>query len=203
MKIVLIGATGNVGSRILREALERGHAVTAIARHLEKLEAHPNLRAVRGDIADEAGLTPLLAGHDAIVSALKFDGLPAETLLRAVRNSAVPRFLVVGGAGSLQVASGNDLVDTPNFPPAYRAEALAAREFLRRLRVQTDLNWTLLSPSALLVPGRRTGRFRLGHDQLLVDASGHSTISMEDLAQAMIDEFETPRHPRQRFTVGY
>jgi hypothetical protein len=127
----------------------------------------------------------------------------AAKIIAAVKKAGVPRLLVVGGAGSLEVAPGVALVDTPNFPAQYKSEALAGREFLNRLRAEKELAWTFLSPSAVLAPGERTGKFRLGKDQLLADAEGQSHISMEDYAIALVDELEQPRHTRERFTVGY
>ena len=115
----------------------------------------------------------------------------------------MPRLLVVGGAGSLEIAPGKALVDTPEFPAAYKAEALAGRAFLEALRAEKVLDWTFISPSALFEPGERTGSYRIGGNQLLADANGKSWVSMEDYAIAMADEIEKPAHPRQRFTVGY
>jgi putative NADH-flavin reductase len=203
MKIALIGATGNAGSRILTEALARGHQVTGIVRHPEKLPVQPNLTPVKGDVLDGAGLARLLAGHDVVISAVHFTASDPKTLIAAVKQSGVKRYLVVGGAGSLEVAPGKDLVDQPDFPAAYHAEASTGRDFLKLLRREQDLDWTLLSPAALFAPGTRTGKFRLGRDQLLVDATGKSWVSMEDYAIALLDEVEKPRHNRQRFTVGY
>lgn len=203
MKIVLIDATGNVGSRILKEALNRGHQVTAVVRNPEKLPQHPNLAARKGDISLGAVAAALLSGHDAVISSVRFKDLRARPVIDAVRAAGVKRLLVVGGAGTLEVAPGVQLLDTPQFPAAYKPEASAGHEFLNTLRSAQDLEWTYLSPSALLVVGERTGKFRVGGDQLLQDAAGESKISMEDLAVAMIDELEKPRHVRQRFTVGY
>lgn len=203
MKVALIGATGNVGGKILAEALSRGHTVSGIARHPEKLAARPGLTAARGDVSDVDGLALLLANHDAVISAVRFQQSDPKALVAAVMSAGVRRYLVVGGAGSLEVAPGVQLVDTPQFPAAYKDEALAGRDFLEVLRAEADLDWTFLSPSAVIQPGERTGRFRLGGEQLLVDAQGNSSISQEDYAVAMIDELETPRHVRRRFTVGY
>lgn len=203
MNIALIGATGQVGSRILAEALERGHQVTAIARNPAALAAQPGLVPLALDVADDQRLTAVLAGHDALVISVKYADVAAAPLLEAARRAGVPRVLVVGGAGSLQVAPGVDLVDTPDFPAAYKAEALAARAFLLQLRAERAIDWTFLSPSALLQPGARTGRYRTGGDQLLVDGQGVSAIAIDDLAHALIDELEQHRHSRSRFTVGY
>jgi putative NADH-flavin reductase len=203
MKLALIGATGNVGSQILAQAERRGHKITAIARRIERVEATPNVHPVKGDATDESALAGQLSGHDAVISATKFIGADAGRLLRAVKAAGVPRLLVVGGAGSLEVAPGVALVDTPQFPAEYKEEALAGRAFLTELQRETELNWTFLSPSAFLSPGEPTGKFRLGTNQLLVGANGESRISVGDFAVAMVDELERNAHPRQRFTVGY
>lgn len=203
MNVALLGATGNAGSRILAELLARGHRVTAIARNGGALAARDGLTVASGDVNDAAALAPLLAGHDVVISSTRFQSTDPQALLAAIETAGVPRLLMVGGAGSLEVAPGLALVDTPEFPDAYKAEALAGRAALTVLRGTASLDWTFLSPSALFAPGARTGVFRLGTDQLLVDAAGNSHISMEDYAIALVDELETPRHSRRRFTIGY
>lgn len=203
MKVALIGATGNAGSRLLAELARRGHAVTAIVRHPENMPARQGVTARRGDAWDQAGLAALLAGHDAAISAVRFVDSDPRILIDAVKAARVGRYLVVGGAGSLEVAPGVRLMDIPDFPPAYKAEAEAGGVFLDVLRRERDLDWTFLSPSALFVAGERTGRFRLGEDRLLTDSAGNSRISFEDFAVAMVDELERPAHVRRRFTVGY
>ena len=202
MKVALIGATGQAGSRILDELVRRGHVVTAIVRQPERVPAVTGVSAKKGDVFDQDGLAALLAGHDAVISAVHFTASDPKTLVEAVRAAKVGRYLVVGGAGSLDVAPGVRLVDTPEFPAQYKAEATAGAAFLDLLRQERDLDWTFLSPSALFVAGERTGHFRLGTDQLLVGEGG-SRISFEDYAVAMVDELERHAHPRQRFTVGY
>ena len=203
MKIAVIGATGNIGSKIIVELLTRGHDVTGLTRHPEQLQPNVKFIARRGDVNDEAGLAELLGGHDAVISAVKFQLMEPIILIRAVKKAVVKRLLIVGGAGSLDVTPGVQLVDSANFPEPWKAEALAGRDFLNILRGERELEWTFLSPPALLGPGKRTGKFRLGTDRLLVDESGESKISIEDYAIAMVDELESPRHSRQRFTVGY
>ena len=203
MKVALIGATGNVGSRLLAELASRGHAVTAIARHPEKALARPGVTPKRGDVHDKAGLAPLLAGHDAVISAVRFSASDPHLLIAAVKAAGVPRYLVVGGAGSLEVAPGQKLIDTPSFPAAYKPEAGAGGAFLELLRGEKDLDWTFLSPSALISAGERTGKFRLGGDRLLTGPDGKSSITYEDYAIALVDELEKPAHSRRRFTVGY
>jgi len=201
-KIALIGASGNAGSRILKELSDRGHVVTAIARHPERIAALPGVTAVRGDVFAQAELAALFKGHDAVISAVHFTASDPGILIAAVRASGVRRYLVVGGAGSLEVAPGKRLIDLPDFPAAYADEAGKGAAFLDLLRGVQDLDWTFLSPSAMFVPGVRTGVFRLGGDQLLSTATG-SSISFEDYAIALVDEIENPAHIRQRFTVGY
>lgn len=201
-RIALVGASGNAGSRILKELSDRGHAVTAIARHADKIAALPGVIAQAGDAGDGAALGRLIAGHDAVISSLRFIDTDARALIETVRASGVKRYLVVGGAGSLEVAPGLRLIDTPEFPAIYKAEASAGADFLALLRGETELEWTFLSPSALFVPGQRTGQFRLGTDTLLSNDQG-SSISFEDYAIALVDEIERPAHVRQRFTVGY
>lgn len=202
MKVALIGASGNAGARLAAELSRRGHAVTAIARHPENIAALPGVTAKAGDVNDKAGLVRLLAGHDAVVSSLRFVDADPEALIAAVREAGVKRYFVVGGAGSLEVAPGVALIDTPKFPEAYKLEASAGGVFLDKLRATRDLDWTFLSPSAMFVAGERTGKFRLGGDQLLTNDKG-SSISFEDYAIAAVDELEAPKHLRQRFTVGY
>ena len=203
MKIAVIGATGHAGSRIVDELVRRGHAVTAIVRNPDKVPVRAGVTAVKGDVFDRAGLARLLAGHDAAVSAVHFTASDPALLIAAVKDADVSRYLVVGGAGSLEVAPGVALVTTPDFPPAYKAEAEKGGAFLDLLRAEKQLNWTFLSPSALFVEGERTGKFRLGGDQMLVGADGKSWISFEDYAAALADEIERPAHLRKRFTVGY
>jgi putative NADH-flavin reductase len=202
MKVALIGATGNAGSRILAELARRGHEITAIVRNPDKVPTQPGVTARKGDVSDQGHLAELLAGHDVAVSAVHFAQSDPRKLIGAARSSAVKRYLVVGGAGSLEVAPGVRLVDTPGFPKAYKPEASAGAAFLDLLRQERELDWTFISPSAIFVPGERTGRFRLGKDQLLTNDQG-SSISFEDYAVALADEVERPAHSRQRFTVGY
>jgi len=202
MKVAVIGASGRGGSRIVAELVQRGHEVTAIARNPEKIAAQANVTPKKGDLYDP-NLSPLLAGHDAVVSAVHFLDSDPDTLIEAVRKSGVKRYFVMGGAGSLEVAPGVKLIDTPEFPAIYKDEAAKGGAFLDRLRREKDIDWTFLSPPALIDFGTRTGKFRVGKDQLLVDGKGESKISFEDFAVAAVDELEKPKHSRQRFTVGY
>ena len=203
MKIAVVGASGNAGSRIVAELARRGHTVTAIARNPEKIAKAANVIPTKGDASDEAALARLLKGHDAAISSIHFLASDPAKLIGAAKASGVARYLVVGGAGSLEVAPGVRLVTTPNFPAQYKAEAEKGGAFLDLLRQEKELNWTFISPSALFAPGERTGKFRLGTDQLLTGADGKSWISFEDYALALADEIEKPAHLRKRFTVGY
>jgi len=202
--IAIIGATGRAGGRLLEEALRRGHTVTAIARKAsDKLSGRANVKAVDVDVLDAAALEKTLTGHDAVFSAAHFSTVPPAAIIEPAKRAGVKRLLVVGGAGSLFAAPGLKVIDTPNFPEAYKAEASAGAAFLEVLRNEKELDWTFLSPSAKFVDGERTGKFRLGKDDLLVSAEGRSWISFEDFAIAFIDELEKPAHSRQRYTVGY
>ncbi len=206
MKIALVGASGYTGKRILAEALRRGHEVTAILRHPEKLDAHPALTIRQADLADGVDLTALLSGHQAIISAYN-PGLPegpqvTGKIVSAARQSGL-RLLVVGGAGSLLTASGRRLVDEPDFPSAWKSGALATAAFLERLRAEERLDWCFISPAAQLPSGERTARYRMGRDELLTGDDGESRITVEDYAVAMIDELERPKHRNMRFCVAY
>lgn len=203
MKIALIGATGYIGQHLLTEALNRKHQVKALVRNTSKITPAANLVAQAVDIHNSQQLVEALRGQEAVIAAIHHEDLDFHAFINAVKAAGVPRLLVVGGAGSLEVAPGVQLVDTPEFPAQWKAPALAARDFLNVLRGEKNLDWTYLSPSALIEPGQRTGNFRLGSDQLLVNEKGESRISNQDFAVAMIDELETPAHSQTRFTVGY
>ncbi|MCR8557132.1 NAD(P)-dependent oxidoreductase [Mucilaginibacter sp. BJC16-A38] len=212
MKIAIFGATGNIGSRIVTEALNREHDVTAIVRHPEdyKLEA-PHLRVAKGDLFNTQDVEAAVFNHDAVVSAYNFTkGAAPSTivevtvpLLNGLKQAGVKRLIVVGGAGSLEVAPGKQLVDQPDFPAEFKAAALAHRDALKEYQKEKELEWTYISPAAYIEPGERTGNFRTGKDQLITDETGKSHISMEDFAVAIIDEIMNPQHIRERFTVGY
>jgi putative NADH-flavin reductase len=202
MKVAVVGGTGRAGSEIVKELARRGHQVTAIARGAGKALPAAGVTAKAVDVHDAKALTEALKGHDTVVSALRFlDAAPAE-LIGPVEASGAPRYLVVGGASSL-MAGGQRLFDSPHFPEAYKAEAGAGIVFLDALKAQSDLDWTYLSPSMLFDGSERTGKFRLGVDDLLTADDGKSAISFPDFAIAMVDEIETPKHRRKRFTVGY
>lgn len=211
MRIALIGASGFIGSALREEALSRGHQVTALVSNPSRIENQANLDVRKVDVLDTPALAATLAGADVLISA--FSGHAQNDVrgyyMKGVRSIAAAaaqagiRLLIVGGAGSLDVAPGKQLVDSPDFPAEWKASAEGARDALEYLRTNTDIDWTMLSPSARISPGERTGRFRLGDDALLVGEDGESRISTADYAVAMLDEAETPRHLRGRFTVGY
>ena len=213
LKLVVIGATGAAGGRIMKEALRRGHDVTAVLRDPKKLAERPHLTVKQGDATNSAELAKLLEGADAVISAFNAkrgspdyakDQLAAyQSIIAAAKQAKAKRLLVVGGAGSLEVAPGQKLMDAPTFPKEYRPEAAAMGEVLDLFRAETELDWAFVSPSSFFSPGKRTGAYRVGADQLLVDAKGVSKISMEDFAIALLDEVEKPTHHQKRFTVGY
>ena len=213
MKLALIGPTGFVGSAVLTEALARGHHVTALSRNPAKLEARPNLSIVAADVLDPAQVAEAVKGQDAVVSAYNpgwSDPQIHDNFLRGsraifegVKHAGLKRLLVVGGAGSLYVAPGVQLVDTPDFPAQWKPGALAAREALNLIREEKTLDWSFLSPAPHLEPGERTGKFRLGGDEVMFKDGQPAHISVADLAVAIVDELEQPQHLQRRFTVGY
>jgi len=209
MNVVLYGGTGKAGSRILNELLSRRYQVKAVVRDAAKLPQREGLTTELGDLSDVDAITRAIRGTDAVISAYAppmdaVEELVAVTkrLADAVKNATVPRLLVVGGAGSLEVSPNMELVDTPSFPEAWKPIAFAHRGALQVLK-SSDINWTYLSPGAFFEPGERTGKFRLGKDNLIADENGNSRISMEDYAIALVDELEKPEHLCQRFSVGY
>ena len=216
MKIALIGATGFVGTAVVAELLQRGHHVTALVRNPARLAPQSNLTAQALDANSPDAVAAAVTGHDAVISAFNpgwdVPELYAQfmkgndAIVAGVERSGVKRLLVVGGAGSLFVAPGVQMVDTPEFashvPPNIIPGAKAARDALTALRANTALDWTFLSPPALLAPGERSGKYRVGGEQLLMAGEAPAGISVADLAVAIVDEIETPRHVRARFTVA-
>ncbi|MFT4055035.1 MAG: NAD(P)-dependent oxidoreductase [Novosphingobium sp.] len=202
MKIAVLGASGRAGSEITKEAAARGHEVLAIARNPEKIATGAGITTAAGDASDPEALAALIAGYDAVISALHFD-VTAETLLSAIHKAGVPRLLVTGGAAGLEVAPGKRLIDTPDFPEEWKAFAMGGITFLDALRQVDDVDWTFFSPAALIFEGPRTGVYRSGGDALVIDAAGESKISFADYAIAMVDELEAHKHSRQRFTAAY
>jgi len=203
MTIAHIGATGKVGGKILEELLHRGHTVTAISRHPEKVPTIASVTAAWGDVDEPDKLSAVLKGHEAVISSAPFLPGSSAKLLDAIRQSGVKRYIAVGGAGSLEVAPGKLLKDSGKIPPEWLPAINEGAELLRLLRSDGQLDWTFFSPAALIGPGERTGQFRLGGDQLTTAADGTSAISYDDYAIALVDELEKPQHVRQRFTIGY
>jgi uncharacterized protein len=210
MRVVLYGATGMIGSRIIKELLSRGHTVTAVVRDPSKLQPQKNLTIETGDLLDPASIAKLAWGADVIVSAFGPPSVAqanqladaARALIAGGRRAGSPRIIMTGGAGSLEVSPGQQVVDLPSFPDTYKPVALAHRDALHILRA-SDLNWTYFSPAVTIQPGERTGKFRLGLNSVIADGKGNSFISAEDYAVALVDEVEQARHTRQRFTIGY
>ena len=218
MNIAIIGASGFVGSALLRESVRRGHIITAIARHPDKIDTNDDhhITAVGCDIFEDDKLAGVLADHDAVLNAynpgwddpnIYNDFLKGSQVIQdAVKNAGVKRYLVIGGAGSLEIAPGKQLVDTPDFPKEYKEGAKAARDYLDILRKEKDLDWTFLSPAILMHPGidtGRTGKYRVGTEQPVFDEKGESKISAEDLSVALLDELEKGAFIKKRFTVAY
>jgi putative NADH-flavin reductase len=216
VKLVLFGAGGQVARRIAREALNRGHEVVGVVRSAASVRSdNERLTIVEGDATDPASVAKISKGADVIINGLSSrpspSGRPATSLADAARSltegakrAGVPRVIVVGGAGSLEVAPGVRLVDSPGFPEEHKSESLSSAESLGVYRASSgDVDWTYISPAAVLAPGTRTGEYRTGDDALLVDDKGKSFISYEDYAKALVDEIERPTHPRARMTVAY
>jgi len=214
-KIVLIGASGFIGSAILKEALDRGHKVTAVVRHPEKITlVHKNMMKKEGDVSFSETVSEVSRGADIVISSYnpgwKNPGIAEETtrvykaILEGVRLSGVKRFLVVGGAASLYISPGKRLMDAGIIPESFQPAVRAlANVYLIDLMAEKDIDWVFFSPAGIIEPGLRTGKFRLGKDDLIVNEKGESKISVEDYAVAMIDELEKPAHHRERFTIGY
>jgi putative NADH-flavin reductase len=214
-KILLIGASGFVGSAILTEALNRGYNVTAVVRHPEKIKTvHKNLEVKQGDVSSPETVTDLCKGVDVVISAYNpgwtNPDIAAETtrvygaILEGVRMAGVKRLLVVGGAGSLFISPGKRLMDAGLIPESYLPAVKAlANVYLIELPAEKNIDWVFFSPAGDIHPGKRTAKFRLGKDDLVVNEAGESKISVQDYAVAMIDEIEKPGHHRERFTIGY
>ncbi|KPJ33765.1 3-beta hydroxysteroid dehydrogenase [Burkholderia multivorans] len=208
LNIALFGATGMIGSRIAAEAARRGHRVTALSRRPGA--AGDGITAKAADLFDSASVAAALPGHDVVASAYgpKQDDAAnvvaaVKALVEGARRAGLKRVVVVGGAGSLEVAPGKQLVDAEGFPAEYKAVALAHRDALDYLKTVDDLDWTFFAPAALIAPGERTGTFRTGTGKLIVDANGDSRISAEDYAVAFVDALEQRGFVREIATVAY
>ena len=203
MNIVLIGATGAIGSRILDEALRRGHKVTAVTRDPKKVEARQGMTVSAGSTTDGPALTRLIKGHDVAVVSVKWNENDVRRVIDTIRQSGVKRCLFVVGAGSLLRKDGRThfehMAEKGIQPPTSKPAAVAFEE----IKKVKDLDWTAISPPASIQPGERTGKFRLGRDQLVENDKGESRISREDFAIAILDELEKPKHVRKRFTAAY
>ncbi len=211
MKVVLYGATGMVGSRILKELLSRGHQIKAVVRDSSRVPSEPGVTAVAGDILDEQDVARQVAGADAVVNAYSPGNDPAgvgklldatRSLIAGMKAAGVRRVIMVGGAGSLYVAPGITLIDSGHLPSEWLPIAVAHRD-AKEILIESGLDWTSFSPAAFIQPGERTGNFRLGGDDLIVDETGASRISAEDYAIALVDELEHPKHIGKRFTAAY
>lgn len=209
MKVVVYGATGKSGSRIVKELLDRGHEVVEAARNTSKVMPQPGVTVKQDDLSDPAKIADVIRGTDAVVSAYAPPADDTDQLLgvterqiAAIKQAGGPRLLVVGGAGGLEVAPGMSLIDSGFLPEAYMPIAKSHVKAYQLLKA-SDIDWTYFAPAGFFEPGERTGKFRLGNDNLISDASGQSRISMEDYAIAAVDELEKPAHSRQRFSIGY
>ncbi|WP_338604719.1 NAD(P)-dependent oxidoreductase [Sulfolobus tengchongensis] len=211
MRIALFGASGRIGQRILREALDRNHYVIAIVRDPKKITiSNPKLTVISADIRDPNQVAKVVRGTDVVVASIRPDTghesdlvIMAKSLIEGTKLAKVNRLIFVGGAGSLEVEPGKRLMDMPNFPTEWRAIAQAAAEALEVFKKEKELDWVYVSPPMFIEPGVRTGKYRIDTDKLIFDSQGRSYISMEDFAVAILYEIEKPRFHRQRFTVGY
>ena len=217
MKVALIGATGFVGTALLKELNDRGHEVTAISRHPEKTVVKgPCIHPRSGDMLDSRRVADLVKGHDAVISAynpgwdnpnIYAEFMEGSRAIQAgIKAGGVKRLIAIGGAGSLEVAPGVQLIDTPQFPTQFKAGASGARDYLNEIRQEKELEWTIFCPAILMNPdtsGTRKGHYRSGLDNPVFDKDGKSVLSVEDLAMAVVDELEVPSHIRRRFTAAY
>ena len=204
--IALIGASGNIGTKITNELLDRGYNVTAICRNPDQLEDREGVTAVAGDLLEPQQLAEVLKGHDAVISAAPFVTDASEKLFEAVRNSGVKRYLMVGGAASLLNAEGVKVWETlqdvgiPEPVLANIGEGMRAYDLIQQ---EDSLDWTFFSPAVMIGPGERTGKFRLGKDNVVADENGDSKISYDDYAIALVDELDQGNSIKSRFTIGY
>lgn len=216
MKVALIGASGFVGTAILKELLQRGHLVTAIVRNIEKISEQKNLSIISADVFNEIELINALKGNDAVISAYNPGWTNLEiyndfikgsnAITTAIKKAGIKRFIVVGGAGSLFIEPDKQLVDSEDFLPEIKQGALAARDFLNIIKEEKDLDWTYLSPAIEMhqgTSGIRKGLYRTGLESPVYDTNKRSVISVEDTAVAIVDELENPKHIKQRFTIAY
>lgn len=213
--VLLIGATGFVGSAVLNELVERGHKVTAVVRNVEKIAKNDLVTAVKEDVANVEAIAKLAEGKDAIISAYNPGWTNPEIatlikenypkILEAAKQSGVERLLIVGGAGTLFCAPGLRVVDSGAIPAEIMGGVRPLGDFyLNTLMNENDIDWIFFSPAGVFdQEGKKTGNYRLGKDDLIVDAEGNSHISVQDYADAMVNELEKPAHHKERFTIGY
>ena len=215
-KVAVIGATGFVGTQVVKELANRGYFVNALARNTSKIEESENVKAVTADIYNTAELSEILKGNDAVISAFNpgwtnpniFEDFlkGAESIEKAVEESGVKRFITVGGAGSLYIAEGLQLIDTPEFPAEIKPGAEAARQYLEMIKKNENLEWTFFSPAIEMhqgTAGVRKGTYRTALENPVFDENGRSVLSVEDVAVALVDELENNQFVKQRFTAAY
>ena len=215
-KIAVIGATGFVGTQVVKELANRGYFVNALARNTSKIEESENVKAVTADIYNTAELSEILKGNDAVINAFNpgwtnpniFEDFlkGAESIEKAVEESGVKRFITVGGAGSLYIAEGLQLIDTPEFPAEIKPGAEAARQYLEMIKKNENLDWTFFSPAIEMhqgTAGVRKGTYRTALENPVFDENGRSVLSVEDVAVALVDELENNQFVKQRFTAAY
>ncbi len=209
MNVLVYGATGNSGSEIVKELVSRGHTVTGVARHVEKLKDQPGVTAKTDDLSNVDAIASIIKGADVVVSAYQPPADNTDALIEvtkrqieAVRKAGVPRLIVVGGAGQLEIAPGVSLIKSGHLPKEYMPIAISHEKAAEVLK-NSDINWTYIAPAAFFLPAERTGKYRTGTNNLVTDAKGESKISFADYAIAAADEIEKPKHERQLFSVGY
>jgi len=215
-KVAVIGATGFVGTQVVKELANRGYSVNALARNTSKIEESENVKAVTADIYNTAELSEILKGNDAVISAFNpgwtnpniFEDFlkGAESIEKAVEKAGVKRYITVGGAGSLYIAEGLQLIDTPEFPAEIKPGAEAARQYLEMIRKNEKLDWTFFSPAIEMhqgTAGVRKGTYRTALENPVFDENGRSVLSVEDVAVALVDELENNQFVKQRFTAAY
>lgn len=215
-KVAVIGATGFVGTQVVKELANRGYSVNALARNTSKIEESENVKAVTADIYNTAELSEILKGNDAVISTFNpgwtnpniFEDFlkGAESIEKAVEESGVKRFITVGGAGSLYITENLQLIDTPEFPAEIKPGAEAARQYLEMIKKNENLDWTFFSPAIEMhqgTAGVRKGTYRTALENPVFDENGRSVLSVEDVAVALVDELENNQFVKQRFTAAY
>ena len=215
-KVAVIGATGFVGTQVVKELANRGYFVNALARNTSKIEESENVKAIAVDVYNTSELSEILKGNDAVISAFNpgwtnpniFEDFlkGAESIEKAVEESGVKRFITVGGAGSLYIAENLQLIDTPEFPAEIKPGAEAARQYLEIIKKNENLDWTFFSPAIEMhqgTAGVRKGTYRTALENPVFDENGRSVLSVEDVAVALVDELENNQFVKQRFTVAY